>query len=279
MSAVDSSQPATTKESYANVKSAVEAGDVEAVKIRLSCWRSNPSIDGPSPEQINYLVPRAAEGEGQPQVLEYLLSIGGNMEAQAILLAASPAIFRIFIAHGWKVENSLLFSRVRRPDLIAFFLSEGAEMKATSRGGFSPLDIAALHGPLETVKLLLDHGAIIGPKSGAMHAAAQGDAPDRIAVMTYLLEQGADINGIAADCPAPSEAMRAGRRGTPLHTAAKWGNEEARVWLLDNGADPEAKNEMGETPEQWGRRFEKDGPEHGVRLRRAIFRKHRSEKG
>ena len=144
----------------------------------------------------------------------------------------------------------------------------------SGRRGFSPLDIAALYGPLETVKLLLDHGVIIRPTSGVLHAAAQGDVPDRIPVMAYLLEYGADINGIAPDYPAPAEAQRSERKGTPLHTAAKWANEEAKAWLLANGADPEAKNELGETPEQWDRRFGSDGPERWLRLRRTINRKH-----
>ncbi|KAI4188555.1 MAG: hypothetical protein L6R41_002070 [Letrouitia leprolyta] len=114
---------------------------------------------------------------------------------------------------------------------------------------------------------------MLGPNSAALHAAAQGDAPDRIAVMAHLLEQGADINGIATDITAPSEARRAGRKGTPLHTAYKWANEEAKAWLLEHGADAKAKNQLGETPEECGRRFDSDGPEKGLRLRRKMLRK------
>ena len=274
-----SATPTAADDFYAVVKTAVEAGDLEEVKRQLSYWRTNSSVDGPSQEQINYLVPRAAQGEGQPEVLEYLLCIGGKIGMHSVSLATSPAIFRTFIAHGWKIDNSLLFSHVRNPELTAFFLSQGADPNAIGGRGFCALDIAALHGPLETMQLLLDHGATIGPESGAMHAAAQGDAPKRIPVMACLLERGADINGIAVDYPAPSEAMRSGRKGTPLHTAAKWGSEEAKAWLLEHGADPEAKNDLGETPDQWGKRFDRDGSERGLRLRRAINRKNQAKKG
>ncbi|KAL8739683.1 MAG: hypothetical protein Q9190_007539 [Brigantiaea leucoxantha] len=276
---IGSAPPATADDFYAIVKTAVEAGDLDEVKSQLSQWRTNSATDGPSQEHINYLVPRAAQGQGQPEVLEYLLSIGANIGTHSVSLATSPVIFRIFVAHGWEIDSSLLLSHVRHPELIAFFLSQGANPNAVGSRGFCALDIAALHGPLETVRLLLDHGATIRPESGAMHAAAQGDAPNRIPIMAYLLERGADINGIAVDYPAPSEAMRSGRKGTPLHTAAKWGNDEAKAWLLEHGADAEAKNDLGETPDQWGKRFDRDGPERGLRLRRAINRKNQAEKG
>jgi len=111
-----------------------------------------------------------------------------------------------------------------------------------------------------------------------MNAAAQGDVPDRTPVMACLLENGADINALAVDYPAPFEAQRSGRKGTPLHAAAKWGNEEARVWLLEHGADAEARNEVWETAEEWGKRFEKDGSERVLRIPRAINRKNQAKK-
>ena len=273
---VDTTQAVTAKDYYALVKTAVKLGNLDEVKSKLSQWRSDTSVAGPSREQIDYLVPQAAGGNGHPETLDHLLSLGGKIGTQAINLSKSPAVFQVFIAHGWEVDNSLLRSHVRHPDIIALFLFRGANPNSSDARGFSPLDMAALHGSLETVKLLLDHGANIGPTSAALHAAAQGDAPDRIPIMAYLVEQGADINGLATDYPAPSEALRSGRKGTPLHTATKWANEEAKAWLLENGADPGAKNELGETPEEWGRRFDKDGPERGLRLRRALMRKRKA---
>ncbi|KAL8756903.1 MAG: hypothetical protein Q9184_004353 [Pyrenodesmia sp. 2 TL-2023] len=269
-------QPETAEEYYELVKTAVQLGRLDEVKSRLYQWESDNRAVGPTQEHIDYLVPQAARGEGQPEILDYLLSRGGKIGAHSIGLATSPAVFETFIAHGWKVDDSLLRSHVGHPELIALFLSHGANPNSSGTRGFSPLDIAALHGPLETVKLLIDHGANIGPTSAALHAAAQGDAPDRIPVMAYLVEQGAAINGLATDYPAPSEALRSGRKGTPLHTATKWANEEAKTWLLEHGADAEAKNELGETPKEYGRRFDKDGPERGLRLRRALMRKRKA---
>ena len=87
--------------------------------------------------------------------------------------------------------------------------------------GFYPLDTAAEKAPPGSVKLLLAHGAPLGPDNCAMNAAAMSDVPGRNPVMALLHEHGANINGLAEDTKVPSEAHRAARKGTPLHTAAK----------------------------------------------------------
>ncbi|KAL8674634.1 MAG: hypothetical protein Q9168_000942 [Polycauliona sp. 1 TL-2023] len=263
-------RPTTAEDYYQLVKKAIRRGDLSDVESKLCRWRADTSIGSPSTDQINYLVPKAAEDDGQPEILGQLLSLGGKIGAYTVAQARSPAVFEVFMAHGWKVEDGLLRSKVCHPDLVALFLSKGANPDI-NRYGIFPLDVAALQGPLESVKLLLDAGArsIIGPNSAALHAAAQGKVPDRIAIMEYLVKQGADVNGIAVDITAPSEGRQAGRMGPPLHTAFKWANEKAKAWLLEHGADSQAKNQLGETPYEWGRRFDDDGPSRGLRRRRA----------
>lgn len=231
----------------------MQQGNLDLVTSALSDWRADSSIADPSPDQINDLVPQAAAGNGQPETVDHLLSeLGGKIGIHAIMLARSPATFEVFSAHGWEVDDSMLRSKVRYPKLIALFLSYGADANAPGLRRFSPLDLAALHGLLETVKLLVDHGAKIEAISAALHAAAKGDATDRIPVMEFLIKEGADINGLAADSTGPSEARRSGKKGRPLHSVAKWDNEEAKAWLLEHGAKPEARNRLGETPEEWG---------------------------
>ncbi|KAI4177320.1 MAG: hypothetical protein LQ346_007701 [Caloplaca aetnensis] len=271
-------KPSTAKEYYTLLKIAVQQGNLDLVKSTLSNWRADISMADPGPDQINYLVAQAATGNGHPETLDYLLSeLGGKIGTHAISLARSPAIFKVFIAHGLEVDGSILRSHVHDPELVALFLSHGADANGSGSGGLTPLDVAAMHGSLETAKMLVDHGAKIEAGSAALHAAAKGDAPDRIPVMEFLIEIGADVNGLAADLTGPSEARRSSRKGTPLHSATKWANEEAKTWLLEHGADPGARNELGETPEEWGKRFDNDGPERIVRLRRAILRKQKAE--
>ncbi|KAG7004661.1 3'-5' exonuclease [Physcia stellaris] len=177
---IDANAPATAEESYDLVKNAIKLSDLTQIKTSLSQWRSNTSIAGPTQEQIDSLIPQAAAGEGQPEILVHLLSLGGKFGTHSISLATSPEIFKVFLAHGWEVDDATLRSHVQHPELIALFLAHGANPNSSGPRGFSPLDIAALRGPLETVKLLLTHGAMIGSSSAALHAAAQGDTPDRI---------------------------------------------------------------------------------------------------
>jgi len=111
-----------------------------------------------------------------------------------------------------------------------------------------------------------------------MNAAAMSDVPGRNPVMALLHEHGANINGLAEDTKVPSEAHRAARKGTPSHAAAKWGHKETMAWLLEQGPDPEVRNEVGETSAEWAKGIEKDGPERTLRMRRAIKRMNRVEK-
>lgn len=129
--------PTLSEDFYQLLKIAVKSGDLDEVKARLSDWQSHLSIADPSPEQINYLVPQAAGGQGQPQVLEYPLSLGGKIGTHSISLAISPAIFQILVEHGLEIDNALLFSHMRYPDLIALVLSHDADPNVRGRRGFS----------------------------------------------------------------------------------------------------------------------------------------------
>ncbi len=265
---------------FQDLKSAIKTGDIPKFQSLLQEWRSDSSIPGPTPSDIDELVPRAAEGVGQPAILEYLLLQGGssNIDTYTIGKTQSPQIFEVFIKNGWKVHNGLLHSHVKHPELVALFFAHGADANPPISRGYYPLETAALCAPLESVKILLSHGAHIGPERRAMNAAARGDVPDRTPIMSLLLEHGADINALAEDYPALSEAKLPGRKGTPLHSAAKWGNEEATLWLLEHGADADVRNEVGETAEEWRKRFERGGTDSVLRIRRDIFRKNQRKK-
>ena len=262
---------------FQDLKSTIKTGDYTRVQSLLAEWRSDSSIPGPTSSDIEYLIPRAAEGAGQPVILEYLLSQRASTDIDAYIIGKTQSIqvFEVFIKHGWRVSNGVLHSHIRSPELVAFFLNNGANANRQASRGYQPLETAALCAPLESVQILFSHGAQIGTGSRAMNAAARGDVPDRIPIMSLLLEHGADINALAEDYPAMSEAKKSGRKGTPLHSAAKWGNTEATAWLLEHGANAAVRNEMGETAEEWGKRFERNGPESVLRIRRDIFRKNK----
>lgn len=95
----------------------------------------------------------------------------------------------------------------------------------------SPLMIAALQGHLDMVKKLIDRDADVN-KTGwtALHYAATNG---HVAVIELLLDKHAYI-----DAESPNGT-------TPLMMAAHYGSPAAVKLLLEAGADPKLKNQLG----------------------------------
>jgi len=107
---------------------------------------------------------------------------------------------------------------------VRLLIEKGANVNARSRAGRTPLTIAAAHdGNFEVVKLLVEKGADVSPRFESASASAQGAA--------------------AATFP-PSTKFAS----TPLTEAAD-ANDTATVrFLVEKGADVNARNAIGDTP-------------------------------
>ena len=64
-------------------------------------------------------------------------------------------------------------------------------------------------------------------------------------MMKHLLDMGMDINALWRREYPPGRRMG---RGTPLHAAVSSQEKDRIVLLLEWGADPQAKNTLGQTP-------------------------------
>lgn len=105
------------------------------------------------------------------------------------------------------------------------------DVEARSPQDESPLMMAALKGQLELAKLLIARGADVNkPGWAPLHYAATNG---HLELMQLLLEENAYI-----DAESPNGS-------TPLMMAALYGSPEAVQLLLDAGADPLLKNQLG----------------------------------
>ncbi|CAL8577584.1 hypothetical protein XPA_003408 [Xanthoria parietina] len=57
-------------------------------------------------------------------------------------------------------------------------------------------------------------------------------------------QEGADSSVATTDITVAPEAPHPRGKGTPLQTAFKWANEEAKAWLLGHGAVPKPKTSL-----------------------------------
>ena len=197
----------------------------------------------------------------------------GDVAALETCLAAEPALVTSRDAGG----RTGLHVAVRHPDVMRLLLARGADPDAREDGdNVTPLHLAAAHGLLESVRVLLDAGADVHG-SGDLHegdvigwAAGSGNAD----VIALLVERGAKHHVFSAMALRDRELVRrvvAGdpqaltrrrsrfeNRHTPVHAtfAAADGigllagspDYDMLALLIELGADVNAPDDRGRTP-------------------------------
>ncbi|XP_045047889.1 ankyrin repeat domain-containing protein 27 isoform X6 [Desmodus rotundus] len=119
---------------------------------------------------------------------------------------------------------------------LAKIPANGLGVNMTSQDGSSPLHVAALHGRVELIPLLLKHGASVGARNTnqavPLHLACQ---QGHFQVVKYLLDSNAK----------PDEKDLSG--STPLLYACSSGHHEVAALLLQHGASINISNNKGNT--------------------------------
>lgn len=120
--------------------------------------------------------------------------------------------------------------------VAALLASRRLNVEARNAKDESPLMMAAIKGNVEAVKALIARDADVN-KTGwtPLHYAASAGSPQHAVIISLLLENHAYI-----DAASPNGT-------TPLMMAAHYGSTEAVQLLLDEGADPTLKNQLGLT--------------------------------
>jgi uncharacterized protein len=204
----------------------------------------------------------------------HTLPTGGRPDIPSDDISTGYAVAKLLLEKG---ANPNMQLKLRPPYRNAVF-DRGADNPLSN--GATPLLRAARSADTESVKLLLEHGALVDlPNasghtpllvvSGVQWAAAPTRGrfkteEDSIDTINVLLAAGADINALTGDptrrpdnknFPASPEGPDRYGRGsvfadgqTALHAAAKVGWNKIVQTLIDNGIAQEVKDDAGRTP-------------------------------
>ncbi|MGY8814904.1 MAG: ankyrin repeat domain-containing protein [Gammaproteobacteria bacterium] len=168
-----------------------------------------------------------------------------------------PNMVRALLDKGADPEARIEYSLPYHND--AFFSRSMEDPPQVDPVGATPLLLAAVSGDVESMKILINHGAnknarTIGGGTLFMLAAGMGsekgtrDQAQAIEAAKFSLLLGADINVYLTDIAAvgPGKGMEDGR--TALHHAVYLGWTDMIKFLVKNGANIHAKDRYGMTP-------------------------------
>ena len=173
----------------------------------------------------------------------------GHAAVFEALASADPTVVHFPLGHGRLPLDEAV--KRRQTEVVAVLLQHGADPKLHKAAGWSYslslLSLAARAEGTRMTELLLDHGVSVAC-SGALHLAAELGALD---TMRLLIQHGADVNERLPEDTLPPTYLQSLRSSwTPLHFAASKGQVHAMKLLESNGAQSDAKDENGMTPAQ-----------------------------
>ncbi|KAL2419226.1 hypothetical protein ABEF95_004985 [Exophiala dermatitidis] len=194
---------------------------------------------------------------GHKAVVEYLLRQGVSLDInhiQAAIVNKDKRLLELFLEYGWEINKPMewavpppLALAVEDADLVAWFLSHGANPNAGCQLDLTPLSYAVQYASFDIIKTLFDHGGSI--RTGQLvHYAVRRDHPDSLEVLAYLLKKGACVNDVMYQHhPDSYRLQQAFGLGTPLHEAAQLGKLEVIRFLVEHGAEPYVVDSLGQT--------------------------------
>lgn len=185
--------------------------------------------------------PKALGGD-YVTVLEAAAHIGHvDMVCLLLKLGAEPDLHGTSDqARGYRSTGALgIAARHGSGTIVNQLLEAGADFNLTNGYSFkSPIEEAAAAGQLEVMSIFIDRGASIKSTNILQHAIPSHWSPDdNFEMVNFLLDNGADPNGILDD----KESL------LPLQLAAREGRKSVVRALLEHGADVDRQNDEGWT--------------------------------
>jgi len=232
-----------------DLRNAIRSGDLAQV---ASLLKQHPDLSQSKERRGGATLLHGATFFNQSAIANYLLEHGAVVDA---------GDRRGCTALAWAASKG-------HKDMAELLLSRGANAKTKDQGGFDPLYYAATGGHSDIAKLLQSQGANIISRSNdgwtALHTAAYRG---HLETVQWLVENGAELDsanswgqtplfwavagddGSAAAMPPRTNGDKSDEievRKATASTASK--KAEVAKFLLANGANINASDELGETP-------------------------------
>ena len=201
----------------------IKSDDIEKVRTLLES-----KLDVNTMVNKEYPLVRAAAG-GKTELVSLLLKAGADPDKCET----------VFDNYGGPYINTCALLECSRTgdegaDITQMLLEKGADIHILDDQGKSALENAVIHSNIKMIDLLLKHGASVNEKGESGERPLDHSCLDgNIKVAEYLIEKGAEIN--------PKDS------NSPLAVAAVCARLDTVAFLLSKGADPNHKNDKGET--------------------------------